>query len=135
MNAAFPFYLDLTEQVLDHFRKRFLKVMDAKAIVMELENHKIISNGDQTEIRRETNSTQQNQLLHACLKKKCTVEALMIVCDIITKVNGNPRLKSLGEDMKTELEKGLSYVGYYAYMHYCASWYAVCECMHMWKVW
>ena len=102
-----------------------MKEMDAHAIVVELEDRGIISNGDQTKIRQETNPTQQNQLLHACLKKKGTVEALMVVCDIITEVKGNPKLKCLGEDMRTELEKGLSYVGYYAYMHLCVSWYAV----------
>ena len=134
-NLTFPFHSDLAEQVLDHFRDRFVNVIDANAIVLELEHCGIISNGDQTDIRQKTNPTQQNQLLHACLKKKCTVKALMIVCDIITKVKGNPKLKSLGEDMKTELEKGLSYVGYYACVHYCASWYAICECMHLWKVW
>ena len=123
---TFPFHSDLAEQVLGHFRDRFVKEMDANAIVLELEHCGIISNGDQTEIRLETNRTQQNQLLHACLKKNCTVEALMAVCDVITKVEGNPKLQSLGEDMKTELEKGLSYVGYYVYMHLCVSWYAVC---------
>ncbi len=91
--------------------------MDANAIVLELEHCGIISNGDQTDVRQETNATEQNQLLHAYLKKKCTVEALMVVCDIITKVKGNPKLKSLGKDMKTELEKGLSYVCGLLYGH------------------
>ena len=104
---ALSFHSGLAEQVLDHFRERFIAEMDANAIVLELEHRGIISNGDQTEVRQETNATEQNQLLHACLKKKCTVEALMVVCDVITKVKGNPKLQSLGEDMKTELEKGL----------------------------
>ena len=82
----------LAEQVLDHFRDRFIAEVDANAIVLELEHCGIISNGDQTDVRQETNATEQNQLLHAYLKKKCTVEALMVVCDIITKVKGNPKL-------------------------------------------
>ena len=121
MFENFPFYSGLAEQVLDHFRDRFIAEMDANAIVLELEHRGIISNGDQTEVRQETNPTQKNQLLHACLKKKCTLEALMVVCDVITEVKGNPKLKSLGEDMKTELEKGLSYVGYCTVMHLCVS--------------
>ena len=81
--------------------------MDADAIVMELEHQDIISEGDRRAIKEERDASQQNQLLHARLKKTCTVKALMDVCDIITMVKGNPRMKSLGEDMKTELEKGL----------------------------
>ena len=117
----FPFHSGLAEQILDHFRKRFIAEMDANAIVLELEHCGIISNGDQTEVRQKTNATEQNQLLHACLKKKCTVEALMDVCDIITEVKGNPKLQSLGKDMKMELEKGLSYVVYCTVMHLCVS--------------
>ena len=107
-----PFYADPAEQVLDDFRDRFIAGMDANAIVMELEHREIISNGDREAIKKEMDSSQQNQLLHACLRKTCTVKALMDVCDIIAKVKGNPKLKSLGEDMKTELEKGLSCVGF-----------------------
>ena len=97
----------LAEQVFDQFREQFIADMDANAIVMELEHHGIISNGDRQAIKQEMDASLQNQLLHACLKKTCTVKALLDVCDIITKVKGNPKLIALGQDMKTELEKGV----------------------------
>ena len=81
--------------------------MDATAIVLELEHRGVISNGDQLMISLTKDATQQNQLLHACLKKKCTAKALTDVCDIITKVKGNPKMKSFGVDMKMEWEKGV----------------------------
>ena len=81
--------------------------MDATAIVHELEHQGIISNGDQLTISLNKDATQQNQLLHTCMKKKCNAKALTDVCDIITMVKGNPRMKSFGEDMKMEWEKGV----------------------------
>ena len=80
--------------------------MDATAIVLELEHRGVISNGDQLTISRKEDATQQNQLLHACLKK-CNAKALMDVCDIITMVKGNLKMKSFGENMKMEWEKGV----------------------------
>ena len=79
--------------------------MDASTIVLELEHRGIISNGDQKTISRNEDNTQQSLLLHACLKKTCDAKALTDVCDIIATVKGNPRMKSFGEDMKTEWEK------------------------------
>ena len=81
--------------------------MDASTIVLELEHRGIISNGDQKTISRNEDNTQQSLLLHACLKKTCDAKALTDVCDIIATVKGNPRMKSFGEDMKTEWEKGV----------------------------
>ena len=104
------------ERVLDHFRDRFIAEMDANAIVMDLEYRGLISNGDQQTITQESDPSWQNQILHACLTMKCTVRALQDVCDIITMVKGNPKMRSLGKDMKTELEKGLSYVCFYSYI-------------------
>ena len=52
-------------------------------------------------------ATLQILLLHACLKKTCDAKALTDVCDIIATVKGNPRMKSLGEHMKMEWEKGV----------------------------
>lgn len=92
---------------LDHFRQRFIGEVDATAIVLELEHRGIISNGDQAKISRNEDATQQAQLLHACLKKTCDTKALTDVCDIIATVKGNPKMKSFGEDMKTEWEKGM----------------------------
>lgn len=39
-----------------------------------------------------------------CLEEKCTEKALMTVCGKISAVQGNPRMRELGEDMKSELE-------------------------------
>ena len=50
--------------------------------------------------------TQQNQFLHLILKEKCTEDTLETVCDIITAVKGNPKMKALGESMKRRLETG-----------------------------
>ena len=67
----------------------------------------IISNGDQKEIRSEHNATDQNTLLHACLLRTCgEVEDLMKVCDKIIAVKGNPKMRRLGEAMKTMLQQG-----------------------------
>ena len=93
---------------LDHFRQRFIGEVDAAAIVLELEHRGIISNGDQVRISRNEDATQQAQLLHACLKKTCDTKTLTDVCNIIAAVKGNPKMKSFGEDMKTEWEKGVS---------------------------
>ena len=97
------------EQVLDYFRDRFVAEVDAPAIVFELEHQGIISNGDRRMISLNLDRTQQNQCLHACLKKTCTMKTLMDVCDIVIAVQGNPRMNLLGEDLKWELfqEKGM----------------------------
>lgn len=77
------------------------------AIVLELQHQGIISSGDQITVSQNKDATLQNQLLHACLKKTCNAKALTDVCDVITKVKGNPKMKSFGEDMKTEWDKGV----------------------------
>ena len=103
-SRLFPFH---TAEFLDHFRQQFIAEVDASTIVLELEHRDIISNGDQKTISRKEDNTQQSQLLHACLKKTCDAKALTDVCDIIATVKGNPRMKSFGERMKTEWEKGV----------------------------
>ena len=92
------------EQVLDHFRKQFIRDVDASAIVLELEHKNIIAHGDEREISQRLDRTQQNQMLHGRLRHTCTKEALMTVCEVIIAVRGNPRMKELGEDMKRMLE-------------------------------
>ena len=80
--------------------------MDTKAIDMELLRRGIIDEGDQRGIEIELNPDRKNQILHACLMKKCTDDALKIVCDVIIGVAGNPRMKALGKDMMKRLETG-----------------------------
>ena len=41
------------------------------------------------------------------LRDKCTTEALMTVCDLVIAVNGNPKMKCFGKDLKRALEVGV----------------------------
>ena len=105
------------EQVLDHFRDRFIADMDAKTVVMELLNIGAIDEGIKNRILSEDSPKLQNEILHDCLKKRCTDDALRAVCGVIIGVTGNPRMRGLGEDIKKILMAGI----------YCA-W---CVCMHV----
>ena len=96
-----------TAELLDHFGQQFIAEVDASAIVLELVHRDIISDGDLSTIKQNEDNTQQSLLLHACLKKTCDAKAFTDVCDIIATVKGNPRMKSFGEHMKTEWEKGV----------------------------
>ena len=80
--------------------------MDADAITLELEEQRIISDGDQTRIRKIDGRKQKNQDLHKCLKDKCTEEALVRVCNILIGYKGNPKMNALGQGMKQRLAKG-----------------------------
>ena len=92
--------------------------MDTNAIDMELLHRGIIDKGDQNGIAMEQNPDKKNQILHACLMKKCTNDALKIVCDVIIRVAGNPRMKGFGKDMMKRLETG----------KWCACLFCSCEC-------
>ena len=78
--------------------------MDANAIVYGLEYANIISDGDLTEIKRNPDTKQRNEILHRCLKRSCDEEALTEVCDMMIAVRGNRKMNSLGRDMKFKLE-------------------------------
>ena len=78
--------------------------MDAIAVVRELEQQGVIPQGEQDTITKTSSRKQQNEILFACLKRTCTKEVLMRACGIIIEVKGNPKMKSLGEDMKRRLE-------------------------------
>ena len=80
--------------------------MDAEAIVGDLLHNNIIDDGDKRDITSIRNPRRQNQELHLCLKRKCTRDALMTVCDIMTAVRGNPNMLALGETMKRKLVTG-----------------------------
>ena len=97
------------DTVLHKFRERFLKCVDANAIVYGLEAVNIISDGALREITRNSDAKQQNEILHRCLERSCDEEALMEVCDMMVAVRGNRKMNSLGRDMKCELE-GISCV-------------------------
>ena len=80
--------------------------MDTSAIDLELLHRGIINEGDQSKIAIEQDPNRKNQMLHACLMKKCTDDALKTVCDMIIGVAGNPKMTALGEDMMRRLEAG-----------------------------
>ena len=80
--------------------------MDANAIVMELLHWNIIDEDDKKEISGVHSPRVKNEILHVCLKKKCTTEALRTVCDVMIGVASNTRMAVLGNDMKQRLETG-----------------------------
>ena len=104
MPHVFPFLV--APQVLDLFRDQFIDKMDAEAVIMELLHKGIIDRGDLRTITRNPNPRQQNEYLHLCLKDKCTEGSFKTVCDVISSVQGNPKMKALGEAMKRSLETG-----------------------------
>ena len=104
------------EEVLDHFRDQFIADMDAKTVVMDLVYMGVIDEGIKNRILKEDSTKLQNEILHNCLKKRCTDDALRAVCDVIIGVTGNPRIRALGEDIKRRLVAGI----------YC-KW---CACVH-----
>ena len=89
--------------------------MDAEAVVGDLLHNNIIDEGDERDITSARNPTRQNEKLHLCLRRKCTLGALMTVCDIMAAVKGNAKMLALGEVMKRRLETGT----------------CLCVCMHV----
>ena len=98
--------VDTVEQALDMFRRRFIADVDANAIVYNLEDQDIISDGDLEQVTRTTSGVEQNQILHRCLKRKATKDTLLQVCDIMIGCRSNSRMKQVGKEMKSALEKG-----------------------------
>ena len=78
--------------------------MDAKAIVIRLQTKDIISFPVLMMVRKSPDRTEQNKILYDHLRRTCTKEALMTVCEVIIAVGGNPLMKALGADMKRMLE-------------------------------
>ena len=93
--------------VLDYFRERFVKEIDANTVVMEFEYKGIIPVGVQDTILKTDCPKLQNEYLHAYLMKTCTDDALKTACDVITGVRGNTRMQTLGKEMKSKLEAGV----------------------------
>ena len=103
-SSVLLFYV--AEEVLVQFRDQFIISMGADAVVYDLECEGIISDGDLTKITATPDTTIQNKILHACLKRKCDKWALTRVCDMIATVQGNPKMAALGRAMKCQLHKG-----------------------------
>ena len=81
--------------------------MDSEAVVGGLLHKDIIDEGDERDITSAKNPTRQNEKLHLCLRRKCTLDALMTVCDIMTAVRGNQKMLALGEAIKRRLKTGV----------------------------
>lgn len=105
--VTLPFHAAvLYSKVLSKFRDRFIEGVDANAIIFDLKDKKIMDGGNVTAISEKKDPDWQNRYLHNCLVAKCTNDALMKVCNIIIAAGarGHPRMKKLGEDMKSMLE-------------------------------
>ena len=104
--------------------------MDPNAVVNELQHKGLIPQGEQVEISRAKGDRQKNQLLHQCLVRTCTREALIDVCGIIiAEAEGNRKMKVFGEDMKNKLEPGESTCVYvHASVCVCVQ-VCVCACV------
>ena len=81
--------------------------MDAEAVVGDLLHNNIINEGAKRDITSTRDPRLQNQELHLCLKKRCTPDALMTVCDIMMAIGGNPNMLALGEAIKRKLVTGV----------------------------
>ena len=92
------------DQVLGHFRDRFIREADASDIVFDLESKGVIPNGVLTAVNKETSAVRQSQILYAHLERTSTKDSLITVCEVIIAVQGNPRMRALGEDMKSKLQ-------------------------------
>lgn len=102
-------HLCAAAEILEKFRDRFITDVASSAIMYELKHEDIISSGDVAMIERKADVTQQNQYLHECLMRKCTKEALMDVCNVMTSVRGNPKMNALGKDMRRRVQ-GICFV-------------------------
>ena len=99
------------EDILDLFREQFLKYVDAQAVVGELMQKDIVPQSCQEKVAKADGYRQRNVILHDCLKRTCTREALIEACDIIIELaeggeESNPNMKKVGEDMKMKLGTG-----------------------------
>ena len=109
------------------YRDRFISEMDANTVINEFLYKGIIGGGIQQNISRTDCPKQQNEILHACLLRTCTDEALMTACGIIIAVQGNPRMATLGKDMQRSLESGVCAC---ACVSMCASTSPLKHCSH-----
>ena len=103
--SIFPFHA--AELVLKEYRERFISEMDASSVVSDFAYHSIISDGVRESIAKANGPRQRNSILHDYLLQTCTNDAMMTACDMITSVQGNPKMFALGKDMKRRLESGV----------------------------
>ena len=99
------FSFHAAEDVLTHFRDKFIADLDANTVIMKLLDMGVINDSIKNRILGEYATRLQNEILHNCLKTRCTDDTLKVVCDVI-RVAGNPKMTALGEAMLRELEAG-----------------------------
>ena len=102
-SMSHPFSFCAVEKVLKDFRESFNACIDVGAIKYGLKKKDIISDAEIRRISNTASPTEQRELLHDHLERTCTVAALIDVCDLISAVKGNRKMKELGEDMKKQL--------------------------------
>ena len=100
-------YFHAAEEILNEFRDRFISEMDANSVALDLFHFGIIPDGVQERIEKADSQRHRNSTLHKCLLRTCTNDAFMRACDIITSVQGNPKMSALGKDMQRRLESGV----------------------------
>ena len=92
------------DEVLCHFRKRFIKEVDAQCIVSDLKHKGIISDAVLIAVNREAGTTRQNNILYDHLERTSTGDSLTTVCDAMISVSGHPKMNQLGQHMKNMLQ-------------------------------
>lgn len=98
------FHLCAVDEVLCHFRNRFIKEVDSKCIAFDLEHTGIISDAVLMAVNSEAGTTRQNQILYDHLKRTSTRESLTTVCAAMISVSGHPKMNQLGQRMKNMLQ-------------------------------
>ena len=86
--------------VLGLFRGRFIREVESKDIVHDLQVENIIPDDVLRDINKESDKTLQNKKLYAHLEQTSTKDSLMAACNIMIAVSGNPLMKKFGEDLK-----------------------------------
>ena len=115
-SISHPFSFCAVEKVLKDFRKSFNECIDVDIIKYDLEEKDIISHAEIRRINEIAHPREQRQLLHDHLQRTGTVAALIDVCDVISTVKGNRRMKELGDRMKRQLT-GKVYVHVFLWIH------------------
>ena len=105
LNILYPFSFCVVKKILKDFRESFNECIDVDAIKYDLKEEDIISDAEVRRISDTASPKEQRQYLRDHLQRTCTAAALIDVCNIISAVKGNRRMKELGEDMKKQLGK------------------------------
>ena len=121
LDTLYPFSFCAVEKVLKDFVQSFTECINVNAIKYELKRKDIISDAEVKRISDTASPKEQRQLLHDHLQRTCTVAALIDVCNIISAVKGNRRMKELGEDMKKQL-MGKVYVHVFLHLPKMCEW-------------